>query len=294
MSPGRQHTIPRFYLDRFLSPGFVYRRGADAPRATKNGHDVAVQRDYYGKVVPGGGSPDDYNSITEDVGAPVFKQLIENPGSIASSEWEILSYLLANLAVRTPAAVGDLTSALLDLSEQVNDHAAKMQEKIRDALESGSDLSEFPTTNPHDDSPSQTLEETNTFIERLKMPGGYRSMILMDAVPEIAEGIQRMLFLIKEAPAGHHFVTSDRPLLLRSRTNSSTFGAGWLNPDAMGSIALCPEKFLLMFYHDEPGILEQPASPDEVAGLNSDTLMYAASEVYSFTETLENADWMGT
>ena len=119
-------------------------------------------------------------------------------------------------------------------------------------------------------------------------------MIPMDAVPEIAEGIQRMIFLIKEAPAGHHFVTSDRPLLLRSRTNSSTFGAGWLNPDAMGSIALCPEKFLLMFYHDETGILEQPASPGEVAGLNSDTLMYAASEVYSFTETLESADWMGT
>ena len=52
---------------------------------------------------------------------------------------------MANIFVRTPAAIEDMNPTLLDLAEETLSDAAKMREKLIEALEAGSDLAEFPT-----------------------------------------------------------------------------------------------------------------------------------------------------
>jgi len=284
MTSRRQHTIPRFYLNPFLAPGFVYRRGEEAPRATYNPRDVAVSRSYYGKV-------DEFNTVVEEEGAPVFKQLIEDPRLITRDDWEVLSYLFANFAVRTPAVVESVRATMQILAAQANSMAKKMAERIQEALEAGSDLSEFPRPS-FDDSPSTSIAESNEYAARMGMAGGHRLAMLFDAVPETAAGIQKMQLSVFEAPSGHECITSDRLLVLRSRVSDSPEGAGWLRPDAVGSIALCPSKFLLMSYEDLPGIRRVSATPKQVAALNIDTLRFADQEVYSRLENDEANDWM--
>jgi len=48
----------------------VYWKGANQPRRTVNAKDIAVQREYYGRIVPGTGSTDEWNSFIESETAP--------------------------------------------------------------------------------------------------------------------------------------------------------------------------------------------------------------------------------
>lgn len=101
-----------------------------------------------------------------------------------------------------------------------------------------------------------------------------------------------MQFFLLDAPTESQFVTSDRPLALRSFPTGSRVGAGWGNRDAVGSIALCPRRFLLMLYGDKVGIFHKQCTPEQVADLNVETIQQAAREVYSQTDYPEAADWM--
>lgn len=294
MTSRRQHTIPQFYLKLFLSPGFVYRLEADAPRRVHNPRDVAVTQDYYGRTTAERQSLDDINSKTENLGAPVFRQLIEDPSAFTQDDWETISCVLANIFVRTPAIIEEMNSTLLDLAEGTLHVAANMQERLVEALEAGSDLAEFPTMLPGDETPSMAIEEVDQQATRTAAEGGYRltANVMFSAVPDIAHCIQRMRFLVLEAPPGLFFVTSDRPLVLRSQVNGSPVGAGWANRDVQATIPLHPTRYLFIFHGTPPGIEQRQATPQIVTELNSDTILFARREVYTPYEYPKADDWM--
>jgi len=292
MADRRQHTIPQFYLKKFVSPGWVYPRGAEKPRFHNSPKGVAVHQDYYGRNTVERKTLDDVNKDIENCGAPSFTRLIKDVRTIIDDDWDILPFVFANIFVRTPAHIEEWRDAVLKGTDEINTKAEKMIDRLISASLEGSDLSEFRSET--NDEPSTTLKQWNAHAARVKALGGHRiaAYDLFSTLPDIAECIRKMTFKIWEAPNNHFFLTSDRPLVLRSLSTRSRVRAGWENRDALGTIALSPTRFLSMFYYEPSGIYVVKATPEQVAGLNSETIRFVKNEIYSSFECPEAYDWM--
>ena len=273
--PGRnQHTIPEFYLRPFLSPGLVYRRGQPSPLSVKNPRHVAAHHDYYGKA----SELDDLNTKVEGLCAPAFKKLMSKDMDITTSDWENLSFLLANFAIRNPANIDEWRDAQLKVIEEIN-------EILSPQIDGLPSETEIDTTQ---------LEEINKSRDRLLLPGGYREAIPIVAFREVASCIRQMEFVLADAPEGSEFVTTDRPLTLRRIPTGSRVGAGWANRDALGQIALSPSRFLIMLYGNPGRMSGLQVTPEQVEEWNEETILFADQEIYSASESAEAMAWMSS
>lgn len=292
MANRRQHYIPQFYLRQFLNPGWVYRLGAEKPRPQKSPTNVAVQQDYYGRNEAERKPLDGLNTYIEDKGAPSFTKLSKDIESITDYDWYVLSFVFANIFVRTPAHIEEWRNAVLKGTDEINTKAEKMIDRLISASLEGIDLSEFRSETS--DESSATLKQLNEYAAKLKAIGGHRvaAYDLFSTLPDIAECIRQMTFIVWEAPDNHFFLTSDRPLVLQSRKTGSRTHAGWAKPDALGTIAISPSRFLTMFYYKLSGIYLLKATPIQVAGLNLETIRFADQEVYSPSEYPQADEWM--
>jgi hypothetical protein len=287
----RQHSIPQFYLRPFLSPGFVYKQGASAPRRTNHPGNVAVRRDYYGREDEGAISLDAVNRKLEEDGAPALRKLIDDLGNITADDWDNLSWLFANLWMRTPAAIDDM---LIDHRQMYREIRAIVEPDARKFEEGKLDLPQAGDFLKYDNSVAMTLEELREIENALTAKEAYLISATsgFKLLPDVAACIQQMHFLLIQAPEGHYFVTSDRPLTLRSGITDSRVGAGWGNRDALGSIPLCPTTLLMMLYHEDQSISLASATAEQVAYLNRDTMRFASKEVYSCVESPSAHEWM--
>lgn len=181
MTNRNQHTNPQFYLRPFLSPGFVYRRGAVSPIRTQSPRRVGVQEDYYyGGDDPTERSWDNINSRIESAGAPAFRKLIAAETTITSDDWLKLSWLLANLALRTPVYINELRHANLEMIAQMN----QLLDLQIAALPPGTEFD------------SSTLDQINEFRDRLMSPRGHLEAIPFIALSDVAECIRKDAVLL--------------------------------------------------------------------------------------------------
>jgi hypothetical protein len=287
----KQHTLPRFYLELFL-PGWVYPRGKNAPHKRKSASAIMAQHDYYGKSGTVEEVLDNLNSAVENRVAPVYRKMLVEPLSITGHDWLILSYFFANIFLRTPTSIEEIRFMELQTAATALEMAIEMTKRMETNLLVDKRLSHLPLDVPDSDAPSMTVEEMLGHAEKLAAKNGHRTAALdsYDSLPDIAESIQNMSFRVVQAPPGLFFVTSDRALTLKRRTTNSRVGAGWARKDAMGLLSLSPRYFLILFYGEASGL--HVATPDQVAGLNLETIMYANKEVYSPFEYQEAEDWM--
>lgn len=292
MANKRQHTIPQFYLRRFLKPGWVYRRGETRPRRIVTPSNVAVHQDYYGRNKAERKPLDELNQYIESEGSPSYTRLIKDIKSITDYDWYVLSFVFANIFVRTPAHIEEWRDVMRKATDDLNAKAKKMIDVLTAASLEGKELSEFRSE--ISDGPSTTLQQWNAHAARVKALGGHRIAVydLFSALPDIAECIRQMTFIVWEAPSNHFFLTSDRPLVLQSRKTGSRAHAGWAKPDALGTIAVSPSRFLTMFYYKLSGIYLLKATPIQVAGLNLETIKFATNEIYSSFKCPEAHNWM--
>jgi len=288
----RQHTIPQFYLKKFLSPGWVYRHGEDKPRSPNSTTNVAVHQDYYGRNKADKKPLDELNKYIESKGAPSYTMLITDIKSITDYDWYVLSFVFANIFVRTPAHIEEWRDAVLKGTDEINTKAEKMVDRLISASLEGNDLSDFRSETNNES--SATLKQLNEYAAKLKAIGGHRMAAydLFSTLTDIAECIRKMTFIVWEAPNNHLFLTSDRPLVLQSRKTGSIDQAGWAKPDALGTIAVSPSRFLTMCYYKLSGIYQLKATPVQVAGLNLETIRFAINEIYSSFECSEAHHWM--
>ena len=298
MAHRRQHTIPKFYLKQFLSPGWRYRLGESKPHYHNSPSNVAVQKDYYSRNMSSSTTLDDLNSIIEDNCALAFTRIIENPHAITKDEWSayliILSYFCANFYLRSPRIIEETRATTLEAISQANILAEKMIGKVVEAKQAGKDLSNFIMPEPINNSTTITLDELNRYADRLRKHGGHRVMAkdLSFAFENTVKSIQEMSMWIVEAPNECFFITSDKPLTLISRLTYSRVGAGWQNRDAMGLIALSPRYFLIMAYEKPLGIRITTATCEQVEGSNLETITFADKEIYSPSKYSEAHNWM--
>jgi hypothetical protein len=232
------------------------------------------------------------NRKLEEDGAPALRKLIEDPGTITEDDWEDLSWLFANLWMRMPAAIDDMLTAYRQMYHEIR---AIVEPAARKFEEGKLDLPEASDFLKYDNSVSMTLEELRETENALTAKEAYliSATSSFRLLPDVAACIQQMHFLLIQAPKGHYFVTSDRPLTLRSSgITDSRVGAGWGNRDAIGSIPLCPTTLLMMLYHEAQSISLASATAEEVAYLNLDTMRFASKEVYSCVESPSASEWM--
>lgn len=295
MTNRRQHTIPQFYLRQFLNPGYVYKIGSNNPMFVNKPTNVALKQDYYGKNTRTKKTIDNsINKEIEDKGAPAYQKLITDPSTITWCDWLNLSYLFANLFIRNPKIIEETRTMELDMTASLNTMAHQMIDSVIEATLDDRDLSGLPFKIDND-TPTITLNELNSHAKKLASKGGHRfalADIFGSLLIPIAEAIQNMGFRILEAPPDHFFITSDVPLFIQSRTTGSNVGAGWLNPDVFGSIALSPKYFLLMFYAEPSNKIIRMATTSEVRGLNMEIMRFVDKEIYSSLEHTEANEWM--
>jgi hypothetical protein len=289
----QQHTIPQFYLRRFLNPGWVYRRGETSPRCIRTPSSVAVHRDYYGKSKTSKTTLDELNTAIENRSAPSLDRLINSPKTFTPTDRVSLSFLLANMFVRNPVRIKEWSNAIVAAVNKIDETARQTHGRQHEALVLIGDPSKF---NPksYDEAPIVIHEELKKHAQLLVAKGGHRIAAgdNFGTLEEIAKCIEKMAFLIFEAPKGLFFVTSDRPLTLQRRKTGSQSGAGWANDDALASIALSPTRFLLMFYTNRFDMVQTAAIPEQVAGLNVEVIRFADKEIYSPSKYCEANDWM--
>lgn len=293
MGNRRHHTIPRFYLNRFIRPGWVYRRNASYPRPIRRTKDISVRVDYYGRPEDERKALDEINKVIEREGAPALDKLINESKALTASDWSSLSYLFANLFVRNPITIDTMKYSFLSDVQQVNEMAKRMVETYEKAKKEGKDLSAF--AKPHwDDSPSYSIDEYNKWADEMKTKNGYLNVAaeMFCNLNDIAECIEKMTYLILVAPVGLFFLTCDRPLILLNLKSGSPIGAGWKNADALATIPLSPKSLLMMCYHKPREIFIKEISAPEVYLQNIDTMTFAVNEVYSPREYKEAENWM--
>lgn len=293
MGKRRQHTIPSFYLKKFLEPGVLYRRGDKSPRHFKTPKDVAVHRDYYGRSSDRFNGLDKINDMTETWAAPLLEKLIDDVASITHSEWVILSYYFANIYVRTPAFQDTMINTFKEMTKQLNKMAEGIKKAYEKAEAEGKDLSLFSTPN-FNNSPGTSADEWNKWMDKLDQEDGKLDNIslLYSLIRDIAECIQKMAFYIFEAPAGLFFITTDRPLVLFSLISGSPYGAGWERKDTLAVLALDPKHLLTMCYRGEPAVYHRIPSAEDVHFFNVELMKYAVNEVYSKYTYGIALDWM--
>ena len=125
--------------------------------------------------------------------------------------------------------------------------------------------------------------------------GGHRLVAtdLYSAIPELAEIIRGMRMLVLSAPDDDTFLTSDAPLVLRSRaTGSPIVGGGWSNRYVQATMPLHPSRYLYLSHTDPVGIELAEASHEQMRDLNFATLMFADTEIYSLCEDQEALNWL--
>jgi len=293
MGRRRQHTIPNFYLKKFLNPGIVYRRGDRSPRFIKTPKNVAVRIDYYGGPFDDFDMLDKMNSAIENWAAPVLKKLIDDVTSITHSDWVILSHYLANIHVRTPAFQDSMISTFKEMTNRLNKMAEEMTKAYKKAEAEGKDLSIFKAPSFYD-SPRYSSDEWNRWAEGLDQKEGRLASMasFYRLIKDIAGYIQRMSFHILEAPGGLFFTTTDRPLVLFSLMSGSPLGAGWGNKDVLAVLPLDPKHLLLICYRGKPAVYHTVLSVEDVHFWNIELMKYAANEVYSKYTYDAAHDWM--
>ena len=295
MTTGRQqHIIPQFYLRRFLSPGFVYRKGHDNPQMVPSPKHVAFEDRYYEVAdwpddLP---SLDKINTKLESMTAPALARLIESATPVDSGTKHTVAYLIANLSLRVPATIQAIGGTVLNVMEQADD---LLKAQMKHFEETGTTPPLSSGFEAGSSSHTYTPEEWESELESLRgeVAAGKPMMAeSMRLIPHLVPFIESMSWVVLAAPRDRYFLTSDRPVAL-TLIDGSIVGAGWGRTDALATLPLSPDRFLVLC-GTPPGMssFKRGISKKDIRKLNLRTISHARMEVYSPKENPFAEEWM--
>lgn len=277
----KQHTVPYFYLNQFIKPGWVYLVGYQQPKRVKSAKNMAVRNWYYSPA-PNGADLDVLNSKIEEMTAPVFRKLLTIKDTLTYESKQLFSWFIANLCLRAPETIEETGETILNFYEQI-DYMLKEQleqvEKGELKLEKNTKYDSGGVG-----SYTMTLAEWKEELEstRRKVKKG-RAMMTenMRLIPKLAKVIGNMSWGFLDAPSRAFFVTSDRPVCLTDR-GGSRVGAGWGNSNAFGTLPLSPSRCLVLHYSLPSDTWAYTQVPEEmVEDSNLRTISFAKYAVFS-------------
>ena len=216
-------------------------------------------------------------------------QLLTAENALIKDSKLYLAYFIANLALRTPVVIEEAAAAMLDTMEKADHMIHKMSEIHKSGVDPG----------PIDPGPGPSIKctlkewrEALTSMREEVNTGGKAMMdITMSIIPNLGPVIAKMSWMIMIAPADSFFVTSDRPIVLTD-LDGSPLGAGWAKSDAVGTLPLSPKRYLVLYGSPRGKWAYYKISRQEVAGLNSRTISFAHSAIYSSEKYNPAEKWL--
>ena len=278
-----QHTSPKFYLDQFIKPGWIYLRGSPKPKRVQSARSIAVKECYYSQDAYKEDYPlDNINTYIEGYTAPILRELlISKDGMSYKSKW-LFSYLIANLWVRAPSTIEEIGNAFLNGMEQIDYKIKKILEKEKIKVEKDRPLVKYDSgeSGSYTWTPDEWKRELESMREKSRA-GKAMMKENMSIITDLAPAIVRMSWMILDAPAGIFFIASDCPVYLTS-LDGSRLGAGWGNANALGSLPLSPSRYLILSYlFPSDAWVYKQASTKEAEFLNARTIASAGYAIYS-------------
>ena len=304
MGGSKQHTIPQFYLRRFLGPGYLFKKWAKQPAWKRSPKGVAVEFDYYGAPTEGKPTLDDVNDKIEDRSARTLQKIVERPEDVDAADLVVIRYFIANLAVRTPAVVNSVKDAVVSLGAQMSamvDHMKTVLEEQRREGKAISALAAPYIPSSEDDGPSMPADEFIAEVEKVRAMriATPEAMGTYAAMRDIVEVVGSMRLVVFEAPPESIFITSDNPVVVRRATTGLPGLGRWMATDAFVTVPLSPSHLLFLVRDgvippevDLSGFSVYNASKAMVDAANIDTLRFAHAEVYGSGDSAEARRWM--
>ena len=280
----KQHTIPRFYLNQFIHPGWVYLRGSREPKRVQSAKSQAVQEFYYSQDTDEqNNSLDSLNTSIESETAPILRKLLTTKVSLTDTDKLLFSYFIANLALRVPKIIREMGESTLEALEQVDSMAKKITQKLY-KMEIEENQPFIKVVTKESGSYQYTKKEWKDFLKLLHQQdedGKAMMETTMSLFIDLASIIANMGWVIIDASDGAFFITSDSPVYLTD-IDGSRIGAGWENANAVGSLPLSPRRYLGLHYGLPPDTLGyKRVSTEEVETLNKRTIASASCAIFS-------------
>ncbi|MFH0769644.1 MAG: DUF4238 domain-containing protein [Chloroflexota bacterium] len=279
----KQHTIPQFYLNQFVKPGWVYLRSYQQPKRVKSARSTAVKESFYSQDTDEQDYPlDSINTYIEGYTAPIFRELLTSQDGLTYENRSLFSFLVANLFLRSPSTIEEIGNAFLKGLEQIDYNIKKILEK--EEVKVGKDQPLIKYDTGESGSSTYTLNEWGKELESMREKSKAGKAMMnenMSIIADLAPVIARMSWIILDAPAGKFFITSDRPVYL-TNLDGSRLHAGWRNPDALASLPLSASRYLILSYLfplDTWAYIR--ASPEKVERLNMRTIASVRYAIYS-------------
>lgn len=271
----KQHTIPRFYLNQFLHPGWIYLRGSHKPKKVQSAKSVAVENWFYSQD-SSSKNLDSINTFIEGNTSQTFRELLKTNNPLSNEQKFILSYLIANLALRNPATINETGKSMLNGLEQANWMAKEIVKTHQIEVEDDTPYVEVGSY-------IYTYREWNDFLESLRQEDKKGKAMIettMSMVAYLAPVIAKMSWVIQVAPIDAFFITSNCPVIL-TNLEGSRVRAGWENADAVGTLPLSPDRYLILYGSPSGKWLFRRVSKDAVEEYNSRTIHFAFDAIYS-------------
>lgn len=287
-----QHTIPRFYLNQFIKPGWVYLVGCQQPKRVKSAKNMAVRNWYYSPA-PNGADLDVLNSKIEEMTAPVFRQLLTIKEALTYESKQLFSYFIANLWLRVPETIEETGEEILNFYEEIDYVLKKQLEQVekgeirleKDAKYDSGGSGSYRWT------PEQWKKELESTRRTVKEGRGMMTEN-MRLIPKLAKVIANMSWGFLDAPSDAFFVSSDRPVCLTD-LRGSRVGVGWGNANAFATLPLSPSRYLVSHYGlPSDTWAYQQVSKEMVNDSNLRTISFAKYAVFSPEKYSPAGSWL--
>lgn len=289
----KQHTIPQFYLNQFIKPGWVYLRSYQQPKRVKSARSTAVKESFYSQDTDEKDYPlDSTNTYIEGYTAPVFRELLITKNTLTDEFKGLFSYFIANLFLRAPSTIEEIGNAFLKGLEQIDYNIKKILEKKEIKVDKDQPLIKYDTG--ESGSFTYTLNEWEKELESMREKSKVGKAMMkenMGIITDLALVIAKMSWVILDAPYGVFFITSDCPVCL-TNLNGSQFRVGWGNHDAVGTLPLSASRYLVLYSSPSGKWDYSKVSAEAVEALNERAIDFAKYAIYSPERYTPAESWL--
>lgn len=257
MPSKRHHAVPRFYLERFAKDdGLIWLHNVEDVTAVRaNPKDAIVEKYLYSPEVGENPKDDSFEKFLaeriEGPAAPCLERLA-NGEEISPEDRQRIALFIAYQEYRSQYMRDLVTGFVTEIAKDFVDVSLQNRDYMKSAFERmGKPISDEKLTLM-----TEAWNRGGVAVEATKIAWLHASKNCF----EIALMLDRMPWLIAEAPDGVEFLTSDTPIvkILTDRNVPPMYAGGWLSPSAESTFALDPHHILVIRPDGKEGRVQAP------------------------------------
>lgn len=291
----RQHTVPRFFLERFAtcndsdkaSKLNVYVRGETTCKQITV-DNFCVRNHFYSFRDDSGNRDNSVEiglSLTEGIAARIIAKLVELRQVLSESERHNLCFFIADMWMRTPA-YRERAHALF--KSMTNDFLHGL---IADERRLGASIEEFNADNDKSLTSQEIAEAIRLGDVKIEPSEAMLLTLTICRAERVAPLVDGMNWTILEAPQGSQFVCSDVPVVLFTPVPvpKGEF-VGWGTPGLEVTLPLSPQ--LCLFMSRRVGPQHTQVTAETADKISKRTVIAGHTFVFSKYQDARISNWL--